>query len=281
MASILFLGCAKTMTDDDKVLAKVSSKTITVGEFKSKIEKVPGYYSNIVDKNKKKYLDEVILEMLLYEDGIRRGLDRKKEVQEVLNEAKKKIVVARYVKEEVDDKIKVPEEDIKKFYDLHREEFKTPALWRASHILVANENEAKDILAQLSAGGNFEELARKHSMDATASRGGDVGYFREGQIIPDFEKVATSLKVGQMSGIVHTQFGYHIIKLTDKKDPAVESYEKARKVIESELKKNKRGELFNTMVANLKKRYSVEIKTDVLTAMDNPAKEKAPAGKTE
>ena len=152
---------------------------------------------------------------------------------------------------------------MKKFYDEHKDEFKTPEMWRASHILVADEKEAKAMLDELAKGAKFEDLARAHSIDATASRGGDVGYFRAGQLIPDFEKACLKLDVGQTSGIVQTQFGYHIIKLTDKKEPGVKSYEEAKRAIEAELKKKKRSELFNALVLRLKNKYGVEVNENV------------------
>jgi peptidyl-prolyl cis-trans isomerase C len=141
--------------------------------------------------------------------------------------------------------------------------------------LVADEKDAKSILDDLARGGSFEELAKAHSIDATASRGGDVGFFREGQLVPDFEKAALKLEVGQTSGTVQTQFGYHIIKLTDKKEPGAKSYEEVKRAIEANLKKEKRTALFNALVLNLKNKYGVEVNEDVLPApVNNKADDK-------
>jgi len=264
-----YAGCAKKTSGDDKVLAKVSNKFITLQDFKARLAKMPQYYQSIIDKNKKRYLDDMIVETLFYEEAIRKGVDRDKELIDIINEAKKKIIIAKFIKNEVEDKIKVPEDEMRQFYEANKDKFKTPELWRASHILVANEKEAQDILAELSQGASFDEMAKFHSMDATASRGGDIGYFRVGQLVPDFEKECLKLNVGQVSDIVHTQFGYHIIKLTDKKEPASESYEKVKRVIEGELKKKKRSELFDTLVADLKKKYGVDIKEDVFESLNS------------
>jgi peptidyl-prolyl cis-trans isomerase C len=275
MLAMTFSACAKKPSPDDTVIATVSSKDITAGEFKSKIAQMPAYYQKVVDKDRKRYLDEMILEMLLYEEAIRKGVDKDKDVKEVLSEAKKKIVTTKFVKNMVDDKVRITEEEMKSFYESNKNEFRTQPMWRASHILVANEREARDIQAELAKGvATFAELAKTHSIDATASRGGDVGYFRSGQLIPDFEKECLKLEVGQVSDVVHTQFGYHIIKMTDKKEAAVKSFQDARRDIESELKRRKRSELFNGLVSNLKGKYSVKIKEDVFEAMD-AAKEKA------
>ncbi len=283
-AGVIFLlhacfGCAQKPSPDDKVLAKVSDSTITLKEFKSKIEKLPPYYRNIVEKNKQRYLEDMIVEKLFYEDAVRKGLNRDREVIEVMNEAKKKIVIAKLITTEVDDKINVTDDEIKQYYDAHKNEFMTPAMWRASHILVSNEREAQDILDALAKGEKFEDLARQRSMDATATRGGDVGYFRLGQLVPEFEKVALKLNVGQLSGIVQTQFGYHIIQLTDKKEPGAESLERAKSKIVNALKKKKRNEIFEKLVMDMKRRYGVEINEDALKTLDTADKEVRPGGK--
>lgn len=278
-AAAQVIGCAKKESPDDKVLARVSNRTITLKDFKAKMAKMPPYYKNIVEKNKKRYLDEIIMQMLLYEEAIRNGVDKDSEVKEILNEAKKKIVVAKLIKNEVENKIKVSEDELRSFYEAHKDEFKTPPMWRASHILVADEKIAKEIRDEVVKGGNFEELAKAHSMDATASRGGDIGYFRTGQLVPEFEKVCLRLNVGEVSDVVHTQFGYHIIKLTDKKESATESYEKAKKAIESELKRKKRSELFDRLVSNLKEKYGVKIEEDVFKTLDTVNKDKGTVSK--
>lgn len=255
-------GCAKKPGPDDAVLARVGNKTITANDLKARVAKMPVYYQKIVSKDPKRYIEDVIVEMMCYEEGIRKGLDRDREVKEVIGEAKKKIVIAKLIKNEVENKIVVTEEEMRGYYDEHKEEFKTPEMWRASHILVSDQNEAAMILDELSKGGSFEELAKARSIDATATRGGDVGFFRAGQLVPDFEQACLKLNIGQTSGIVATQFGYHIIRLTDKKEPGIKTFEEMRPAIEAELKKEKRGEMFKSFVMELKNKYGVDVKED-------------------
>lgn len=271
--AVMLSACAKKPSTDDRVLAAVSSKNITVGDFNKRLAKLPAYYQKIIEKDKKRYLDEVILERLMYEEAVREGLDRDKEVIEVLSEAKKKIVTAKFIKNNVEDKVNITDAEMKQFYEANKEQFKSQPMWRASHILVASQAEAQGILDELAKSGDFAEIAKVKSMDATASRGGDVGYFRSGQLIPDFEKECLKLKVGETSGIVHTQFGYHIIRMTDRKDENVKSFEESKRDIEMELKRQKRSELFNKLVLKLKDKYSVKIKYDVFETLGGVKKE--------
>lgn len=277
IASLAVSGCGRRTSADDKVLARVSDAYITQKELDSRIAKLPPYYRKVVDRDKVRFLEDMIIEKLFYEAAVRAGVNRDKEVAELLTEAKHKIVIAKYVKEEVDDKVTVTEDEMKAFYELHKGEMRTPEMWRASHILVATEKEATDALDSLAKGEKFEDIARKRSMDATASRGGDVGFFRRGQLVPDFERAALALDVGQTSGVVRTQFGYHIIRLTDKRDSGIEDFAKAKGRIENELRKKKRIELFEKLVMDLKNRYGVKIEEGAFPA-EAPDKAAGPSG---
>ena len=261
-------GCGSESAPGDRALVTIADKPITMKDFKNKLSRLPGHYQAVAEKNKKGLLDDMIVESLFLEDAVRKGIDKDKEIKDILVEARKKIIIAKFVKTEVDDKVKVSEDEMKAFYEEHKDESRAPEMWRASHILVASEGEAKDVVDELSKGKNFEDLARAKSIDATSSRGGDVGYFRKGQVVPEFENTCLGLGVGQTSGIVHTQFGYHIIKLTDKKNEEFEPYESARPKIENALKLKKRNELFDKLVVSLKEKYRVRVEEDAVKALE-------------
>ena len=272
-------GCESKPSEKDKILATVGNKSITLYDFKEKLSRLPSYYHGVAEKNKKTLFDDMIVESLFLEDAIRKGIDKDKEVRDILNEARKKIIIAKFVKTEVDDKIRVSEDEMKKYYEEHKDEFKKPELWRASHILVATEGEAKEAQAALLSGKSFEDLAKERSIDATASRGGDVGYFRKGQVVPEFENACFALKVGETSPIIHTQFGYHIIKLTDKKPETVQSFEEARPMLENELRLKQRNSLFDKLVIDLKDKYRVRVEDDAMKALEAIAPKKEEQGK--
>ena len=163
------------------------------------------------------------------------------------------------------DKISVTEDDAKKYYDENPEKFKVPEQIRASHILITpaatgdpNEEKAKArtkieaLLAQIKDGADFAELARANSSCPSAADGGDLNFFPRGKTTPAFEKVAFGLKVGELSDIVETDYGFHIIKVTDHQDPTDIPFEQARDQIIKSLTEAKQIEFADEYLKKLR-----------------------------
>src|SRR5690606_24013284 len=111
-------------------------------------------------------------------------------------------------------------------------QFETPEQVRASHILVDEKAKAEELLAQLKNGADFAELAKEHSKDGSAAQGGDLDYFGRGRMVAPFEEAAFALNVGEISDVVESQFGFHIIKLTDKKAAETATFEDKKEEIQ-------------------------------------------------
>lgn len=160
---------------------------------------------------------------------------------------------ARYVVIDISNlqnSIKISPEELQAYYNQHREEFRQPEQVKASHILIktpppgpdgkvdpkaeaAARAQAEKILKELKAGASFEELAKKNSDDkASAINGGSLGWFQRGAMVPEFEKAAFSLPKGQISGLVKSQFGYHIIRVDDKREAGVQPLDAVKEQIE-------------------------------------------------
>ena len=187
-------------------------------------------------------------------------------------------IVDAYLKKKVEEQAKVSDADLQKFYDQNKEKFRTGAEVRASHILVKDEKKAQEILAQLKGGASFEELAKKNSTDGAAAKGGDLGWFGKGSMIPDFEKVAFGLKEGETSGIVKTKYGFHIIKLTGKREAGIRPFSEVKDQIKAAIEPEKQQEVFKKLKEDLKKSAKYTIKEDVLKGLGGSAgEEKKPA----
>ena len=257
------VGCGNS--SGREVLATINNKDkITLYEFENIISKLPERYREIVGKNKKEFLDELIVDRLLYNEGLEKKVDRTDEVRGLIKEAKRKIVMARLLKDEVEDAVKVSEEEISKYYMANQGKFTTQETLRASHILVRSEEDANDVLVELSNGRNFEDLARARSIDPTSEIGGDIGFFTKNQLVPEFEEECFNMNVGQISGIVKTKFGYHVIKLTEKKEPRIKELSGIRDNIEQSMARVKKKVLFNEFVTSLKEKSKISINSDLL-----------------
>lgn len=173
-------------------------------------------------------------------------------------------------------KINVTEEEAQKYYQENPKQFETPEQVRASHILIkpvltdpnvdlnADPNEAKakakavakakaeDLLKQLKDGADFAELAKAHSNCPSAPNGGDLGFFPKGETTPAFEKAAFELEIGQISDVVETEYGYHIIKATGHNDASTTSFEQAKDDIIKQLTQKKQSELAEEYIESLK-----------------------------
>ena len=263
-------GCGRS--GNGGVLARIDQKdVITRKDFDGRIAKLPKRYQDFVNKNKKEFLDELVIDKLLYKEALRKNLQNDKEVKEVYEEAQKKILIARLLKDEVEDKVVLSDEEIIGYYKANSEQFSSPEVLRASHILVKTQEEAKDVLAELSGGRNFEDLARARSIDPSGKSGGDVGYFTREQLVPEIEEACFNMQVGEISGIVKTQFGYHVIKLTERKEPRVKNLSEVRDAVEQSLGRRKKKAHFNEFVSRLKEKSKITINHKLLATISEEA----------
>jgi len=188
---------------------------------------------------------------------------------ELKQQIRKGMTYQKVVEAQWAGKINITEEDAKKYYDENPTQFEVKEQVRASHILIKPDitdpnndpNQAKaeakakieGLLKQIKGGADFAELAKANSADpGSAVTGGDLKFFPRGKMEAPFEKAAFELEVGKVSDIVETRFGYHIIKVTDRKDPSTTSFEQARNSLIIQLTQRKQAEIANKYIESLK-----------------------------
>lgn len=254
-ALLMAAGCGAK--PGDKIIARVNGEPITQNELQVKIDRLPPYYRALANQQKEKFLDEIINERLFLKEAYKRGVDRNRDVKDLMEEAKKKIMIAKFIEDEITKNTKISDKEIEDYYKLRKKEFVAPERYKASHILVSTESEAKKVLERLKNNEDFAVVAKEVSIDPSKANGGDLGYFAEGQMIPDFEAACFKLEVGQTSGAVKTQFGYHIIKLTDKKPSQARTLIEVSDQIKLRLLDMKKREKLEGIIKNLRKKASV------------------------
>jgi len=181
------------------------------------------------------------------------------------------LAVMQLLTAEIDPKVSVGESDAKTFYDGNLERFHEDEAVRASHILIRVAPDADDaakqkaraeagsVLQQLRDGGDFAALAKEHSQDASAAQGGDLDFFSRGQMVPPFETAAFALKTGEVSDVVETQFGLHIIKVTDRRAARTLPFAEVDGQIREFLQGQKREEATTAFIDALKSKGRIEI----------------------
>ena len=157
--------------------------------------------------------------------------------------------------------IKMDDKEAEDYFNKNNEKFKRPEMVRASHILLKTEDEAKNILKKLNSGADFGKLAAEYSIDPSAkTNNGDLNFFPKGSMVPEFEKAAFSTPVGKTSNIVKTQFGYHIIKVTDKQAPQDIKFDQVKEIIKKEMVAGKQNILLEKLISELKMKAKVDVK---------------------
>ena len=183
---------------------------------------------------------------------------------------RKGIIVKKFINTHIGKEVKVSDEEVKNYYDKNQALFISPGQVRASHILITVDpkatetqkakarKELEQIRERAEKGEDFAALANVFSKGPSAGRGGDLGYFPRGRTEPPFEEAAFSLKKGELSGIVKTSYGYHLIKVTDKRPKAVIPYEIIKQRIRQYLRAGKVQEKIAGFVKELKEKAVVE-----------------------
>ena len=187
------------------------------------------------------------------------------------DDARTDLLVSKLLDQEVNQKVLVKPSDIAAFYEKNPDRFQQGETLRASHILVvvpaeanaqtrtALRGRADAALKAAKAGQDFAKLARQYSQDASAQRGGDLGFFPKGQMVPAFDQAAFALAPGQVSDLVETQFGYHIIKAIEKRPARIVPFVEAAAQIQEFLEQEQRQDKGKALVDQIKAKGKVQI----------------------
>jgi peptidyl-prolyl cis-trans isomerase C len=268
------VACGEKKDYSSKALAIINGKEITASEFDLRWSQVPEFARKTYEgaDGRKKFLDELITRELLLQEAKKRGIDRERALIERVERFKERTLLDNLMREEVDARVTVTQEEIKSYYDANQGNFTAADELRASHILVKTEAEAAELKKHLAQGQDFSTLARKASLDvSTKSKGGDLGIIKKGQTVPAFEKALLSLKVGEISNPVPTQFGYHLIKLVDRTPGLPLSFEEAKEQVREQVLVEKKRKRFDELVASLRAKAKLRVADVPIPVSEAPA----------
>ncbi len=260
-AALLMAGALTTTLSsgisaaEDDVVATVDGKPITesdltfaMGEFGQQLQRIPA------ERQRKLILNVLIDMSLLANAGEKSGMESDPDYINRMRFLKRRSLRDAYFIKNIQDT--VTEADIRAAYEEEAAALTGKEEIRARHILVKSEEEAKAIIAELDGGADFAELAKSKSTGPSGPKGGDLGFFGEGQMVPPFEKAALALTPGSHSKEpVKTQFGYHVIKVEEKRAAEPPKFEQISASLRDRLVREK----FTEAVADLKKDAKIEI----------------------
>lgn len=185
-----------------------------------------------------------------------------KSPEEFRGELRSGLLMQKFIKQEI-GQVEVTDQEIQKHFEQNKEQYQQSERVRARHILFKEEGEAdaeaeaKEVKKQLESGANFSEMARKHSDGPSAKRGGSLGTFGRGEMVPAFEKVAFGLEPGVISDPVKTQFGYHLIQVEEKMDSKPATLENSREKVAQQLRQQKRQQKMQKLVQRLREQSEI------------------------
>ncbi len=241
-----------------RLLAKVGNIEIfesdVNGVFEALAPEIKPNYEGT--EGQKKLLDEVIFQELYYLDAVDKGYDKEPEFVARINEVKRGMLRDENIRRTVSAAV-VTDDEIRKFYNEHGDMLAQPEV-RASHILVETLEAAQSARKRVKDGEAFADVAKDVSLCPSRDVGGDLGFFRRGMMVPEFEEAVFAMNNGDVSEPVQTQFGYHIIFKSGEKGTKKPPFDEAKASIEQILQLQRQNELFIRKVEEFQKKYEVK-----------------------
>ena len=246
---------------DTNQLARVGGSTLTADEFYASIPEQLLAVMSLEDQEEA--LRAWVKTDLFYQEAVRLGFDQGEEIRRRLDELERELVAEEYIKSLLSDVPDVTEEEAGAYFDEHAAEYGMQV--RLAHILVRSKTEAERALDQIDSGTPFETVAASTSIDQTASIGGDLGYMRRGEMLHELEDVAFSMKVGEVSDVIPSSYGYHIVKVLDRHPGAGSpTFDSRRAAVMNFLTSQRRRRAFDEKMAQLMERVTVVVDTAAL-----------------
>ena len=262
IASLLLVSVCNAET----TYGTVNGESITADEVNQVIGAQGIKFDTLDKKMKKKILDMIVERKLLSQNASKLGIEKSDSFKKKLEELKKDLIFTVWMEEEANKIEKsTKESELKEFYEKNKKNFETPEEFKASHILVKTEDEAKAIIKQLEGAkdvkAEFVKLAKEKSTGPSGANGGDLGWFPASRMVPEFSSATEKLAKGTFTKEpVKTQFGYHVIYLEDKKPAGVKKFDEVKEQIKGLVNRNKFNKLIESTVAKLKKDAKIDLK---------------------
>lgn len=249
------------------MVAKIGPRILTVDEVQAEFARIPPQFAAhfSAEDKKEQFVRNLVDRILFAMEARQAGFLNRPEVQAKIEDYIDRTLYAEYIKHITAD-AEVGEEQALSYYTTHPEEFTTPERVHARHILLRTEEEARQVKTDLAAGAAWDDLARERSIDrSNSARGGDLGVFARGRMVPEFDELAFSLPAGQVGEPVETRFGWHVIRVDERKPPEQQSFEEVKGRVTTKLVNDIRKSRMDEAREALTAKHGAEVYVDTLT----------------
>jgi peptidyl-prolyl cis-trans isomerase C len=263
----LFKKESLSKEDKEKTLFSYAGKNVKVQELDEELQQIPPFLRPQILGGKGLFdiINNFSARKLALENAEQNYDKLSKEYAELINDSRRRMVIKKLLDEQLGT-VSVSDKEIEEYYNKNLAKFSSEAQMNAHHILVKDEEEAKKILEELKkAPEKFEAIAReKSTCPSGKANGGDLGMFGEGQMVAEFDEACKTAKIGEITGPVKTQFGYHIIRVNKRSPAGTKKLEEVKEEIKKTLLPEKQKNAFTEFVDEVKKEFDVKVYEDKL-----------------
>ena len=255
----------------EKVLALVNGQPITEAMLGEEAKSLPAYVRPILEtpEGRMQFLESLITRDLLMQEALRRGMDRREEVRERLNMARRSILLEALLRDVTEKAPGLSDEAMRKFYDANPENFRVGERIQVSHVLFKERAQAEETARKAKNGMPFKEI-----MKAASEEGGvtaDLGFIERGKFDKAFEDAAFAAPAGEVTGPVRSAYGYHLIRTGEKRPAGLQPFDEVKEQIAADLREQAQREAFETLLAQMKKQAKIQLLVSPGAEIPSPA----------
>lgn len=254
-------GCP-AQQEEEPIVALVNGRAITQAEFDIRWGELAGATRARYEKagGKRRFLDELITRELLMQEARRQGLDQSDTIRNKTQRYKEQLILDELLKDKLQSKVDVTKAELDAYYESHADELLDPLKVQVSLMLLPNFPAAKDLETQVNRGGSFAAFAKRYSVDEkTKAKGGDLGPYRKGLVLPEVDAVIHTLKPGLISAPIKTEQGYYLVMTTPLDKEIIEADLATQERLRQELLADKRRKRFEEVIADIRASATVRL----------------------
>jgi len=258
--SLLFAGCSPP--PEEGVLALVNGRQVTQTEFDIRwgelAEATRARYEK--EGGKRLFLDELITRELLMQEARKLGLDQNDAIRDRTQRYREQLILDELLKDRIKAKVELTQEELDAYYEKHAHELLTPLKVRVWQMLLPNISAAKDLEHQINEGGDFAKFAQRYSIDGkTKAKGGDLGPYHNGLVVPEVDAVVNTLKLDMVSAPIKTDSGYDLVNITALDKEIIQADVAVRERLRQELLNEKRRRRFDGVIADIRAKAVIRL----------------------